>query len=334
MAIGSQGRQTGDQSDAPLLDAYSRAVVDAVECVGPTVVRVDVSHRVAMRGRDGRRREGHVDGQGSGFLFTPDGLVLTNSHVVRNASRVLVELQGGRQETASIIGDDPATDLAVLRVDASRLPYAEFGDSRTLRVGQLAIAIGNPLGFQSSVTAGVISALGRSFRTDSGRLIDDVIQTDASLNPGNSGGPLVDSHGRVIGVNTAVITRAQGICLAVGINTAEWVAARLIQHGRIRRAIIGVAGQNVALDAAAARALGMPGGGVLVQSVERGSPAASAGIRNGDVIVGFAGQPISGIDELHKLLTDERIDAATTVALLRGGERLELPLVPREAPGA
>jgi S1-C subfamily serine protease len=273
-----------------------------------------------------------MEGQGSGFVFTPDGLVLTNSHVVHGAKSVSVELEGGRRAAATMIGDDPATDLAVLRIEGSRLPYAEFGNSRTIRVGQLVIAIGNPLGFQSTVTAGVVSALGRSFRTDSGRLIDDVIQTDAALNPGNSGGPLVDSGGRVVGVNTAVIARAQGICLAVGINTAEWVAGRLIRTGRIRRAYIGLAGQNVALDPAAARALGMPGGGVLVLSVEPGSPASRAGVEEGDVVVALDGEPVGGIDGLHKLLTEERIEAPAVLGVLRRSGRVELPVVPGEAP--
>ena len=328
---GQSTQQPERNDDARLLDAYSNAVVSAVELVGPTVLRIDVSRRVSMRDRRGRSREGQMEGQGSGFLFTPDGLLITNSHVIRGANRVFVELEGGRRCEASVIGDDPATDVAVLRIDATRLPYAEFGDSRTLRVGQLAIAIGNPLGFQSTVTTGVISALGRSLRSESGHLVDDVIQTDAALNPGNSGGPLVDSRGRVIGVNTAVIMRAQGICLAVGVNTAQWVATRLIQHGRIRRAYLGLVGQNVSLDRAAARALGMPGGGVLVMSVEPASPAASAGLQNGDVVIGLDTEVVSSIDELHKSLAEERIGEITTLIVLRGGERVELRLVPVEA---
>lgn len=316
--------------DGRLLDAYSAAVVAAVERVGPTVVRVDVLKRGSGRGRV-RGRRVRLEGQGSGFVFTPDGLVLTNSHVVHAASSLSVELEGGRRAAAALIGDDPATDLAVLRIEGGGLPYADFGDSRALRVGQLVIAIGNPFGFQSTVTAGVVSALGRSLRTESGRLIDDVIQTDAALNPGNSGGPLVDSEGRVVGVNTAVIARAQGICLAVGINTAHWVAARLIQSGRIRRAYVGVVGQNVALDPAAARALGMPGGGVLVQSVEPGSPASRSELAEGDVVVALDGHPVGGVDGLHALLTEERIDAPTRLGVLRRGERVELTVVPREA---
>ncbi len=316
--------------DAELLDAYSRAVVNAVERVGPAVVRVDVGRRVAVRGRDGRRREYDREGHGSGFLFTPDGFVLTNSHVVQGATRITVELEGGRRAAAALVGEDPHTDVAVLRVDATSLPFAELGESGTLRVGQLVIAIGNPLGFQSTVTAGVVSALGRSFRTVSGRLIDDVIQTDAALNPGNSGGPLVDSRGRVVGVNTAVILPAQGICFAVGISTAAWVASRLIRDGRIRRAYIGVAGQNLTLDPAALRALGMPGGGIRIASVEPDSPAAQAGVRPGDIIVALDGEPVTGVDELHKLLTEERIGRPVVLGIVRNGERVEVPIVPAE----
>lgn len=316
--------------DGRLLDAYSRAVVAAVERVGPTVVRVDVLKRRSRRGGE-RIRRSPLESHGSGFLFTPDGLVLTNSHVVHAASSLGVELEGGRRAGATLIGDDPATDLAVLRIEDARLPHADLADSRDLRVGQLVIAIGNPFGFQSTVTAGVVSALGRSLRTESGRLVHDVIQTDAALNPGNSGGPLVNAEGRVVGVNTAVIARAQGICFAVGSNTARWVAERLIRNGRIRRAYIGVAGQNVALDPGAARALGMPGGAVLVLSVEAGSPAERAGLGSGDVIVGLDGEPVVGVDALHELLTEERIDGRCTLAVLRRGERMELALVPREA---
>lgn len=323
---------SGAVRDGDLLDAYSRAIVAAVERVGPCVVRIDVQRRVGVRGRDGVRRSRQLDGQGSGFLFTPDGFVLTNSHVVRGATRISVELEGGRTALATRVGEDPGTDLAVLRVDADGLPFVELGDSAALRPGQLVIAIGNPLGFQSTVTAGVVSALGRSFRTDSGRLIDDVIQTDAALNPGSSGGPLVDSGGRVIGVNTAVILRAQGICLAVGINTARWVAARLIRDGRIRRAWIGVAGQNVALEPGASRALGMPGGGVLVLSVEPGSPAETGGLVPGDVLVALDGEPVTGVDALHRLLVEERIGAPAVLGVLRGGARAEVPVVPVEAP--
>jgi S1-C subfamily serine protease len=319
------------QSDGELLDAYSRAVVGAVERVGPAVVRVDVWRRVPVRGRRGRA-EREVSGHGSGFVFTPDGFVITNSHVVGGASRVTVELEGGRTAAATLIGDDPHTDLAVLRVDASSLPYAELGDSSTLRIGQLVIAIGNPLGFQSTVTAGVVSALGRSLRAASGRLIEDVIQTDAALNPGSSGGPLVDSSGAVVGVNTAMILPAQGICLAVGINTARWAASRLIRDGRIRRAFLGVAGQNVRLDPDASRALGLPGGGIIVMSVEPESPAAAAALEPGDVIIALDEVSISGIDDLHRLLGEEQIERGAVLTVVRHGRRREVPVLPCELP--
>ncbi len=314
------------RSEPQLLDAYSRAVVSAVDLVGPAVARIDISNRVWGRARGGAR-EAH----GSGFVFTPDGLLLTNSHVVHGADSIYVKLEGGQRAAATVLGEDPATDLAVLRIQGSGLPYASFGNLREVRVGQLVIAIGNPMGFHSTVTAGVVSAVGRSFRTDSGRLIEDVIQTDAALNPGNSGGPLVDSRGQVVGVNTAVIARAQGICLAVGINTAEWVAGKLIRDGRIRRAYVGVQGQNVALETAAARALGMPGGGVLVLSAEPGSPGTRGGLREGDVIVELDGDPVGGVDDLHKLLTEDRIGVPTPIRVLRESRLVELFIVPGDA---
>jgi S1-C subfamily serine protease len=315
-------------ADDALLDAYSRAVVSAAERVGPAVVRVDVQGIGSPRTRRGRERSGH----GSGFVFTPDGFVLTNSHVVQDARVVRVEIPDGRSVAAEVIGDDPDTDVAVLRIHADGMTWAELGDSATLRVGQLAIAIGNPLGFQSTVTAGVVSALGRSVRSTTGRLIDDVIQTDAALNPGNSGGPLVDSGGQVIGVNTAVILPAQGICLAVGINTVKVVAAKLIRDGRVHRGYLGVSGQNIALEAAAARALGMPGGGVHVMSVESGGPAARAGVRPGDVIIGLDGHPISGIDDLHRVLTDERIGRELSLELLRDRSKTSVRVRPDPRP--
>jgi S1-C subfamily serine protease len=286
---------------------------------------VEVRHKVERRGRQARE----VPGKGSGFVFTPDGFVLTNSHVVHDATRIEVSFADGRPVPAELVGDDPETDLAVLRVPPVSLTVAEFGDSAALRVGQLVVAIGNPLG---SVTAGVVSALGRSFRSVGGRLIDDVIQTDAALNPGNSGGPLVDSRGRVVGVNTAVILPAQGICFAVGINTAKVVTGQLIRHGKIRRGRIGVAGQNVPLLRLAQRALGIDAkSGVLVTGVEPDSPAARAGVTSGDIIIGFDGQIVSGIDDLHRLLVTERIGARTTIAVLRNADRLELPIVPEES---
>ncbi|TLZ71756.1 MAG: PDZ domain-containing protein [Methanobacteriota archaeon] len=317
-------------SDEPL-DAYSAAVAGAVERVGRAVVSVEVRHPVRRRGRPERELPGH----GSGFVFTPDGFILTNSHVVHGATHVAVRLPDGRELPADLIGDDPDTDLAVVRVGGDPPTAAPLGDSASLRVGQLVIAIGNPLGFQSTVTAGVVSALGRSFRSVGGRLIDDVIQTDAALNPGNSGGPLVDSRGRVIGVNTAVILPAQGICFAVAINTAKFVAGQLIAHGRIRRGRIGVAGQHVPLLRLAVRAHGLEAkSGVLVTGVEAGSPAERAGLKQGDIIVGFAGQVVGGIDDLHRLLATDRIGTPAVVALLRGADKLELSIVPEESPAS
>ncbi len=316
------------QNDQDLLDAYSQAVTGAAERVGPAVVSVEVRHQVERRNRPPR----DVPGHGSGFVFTPDGFILTNSHVVHDATRIEVAFPDGRRVRAELVGDDPDSDVAVIRVEPDSLTAAELGDSGTLRVGQLVIAIGNPLGFQSTVTAGVVSALGRSFRSTTGRLIDDVIQTDAALNPGNSGGPLVDARGRVVGVNTAVILPAQGICFAVGINTAKFVTGELMRHGRIRRGRIGVAGQTVPLLRLAQRAHGLDArSGVLVTGVEPDSPAERAGLRAGDVIVGLDGQPVTGIDDLHRLLTADRIGVRTSVIVLRGAERLELPITSGES---
>jgi S1-C subfamily serine protease len=302
-------------NDDELLDAYSQAVIGAVETVGPAVVNV---HRGDA-------------GAGSGVIFTPDGLVLTNHHVVDGAARVEVILPDGRGLRADVIGHDAATDLAVLRVDAT-VPWARFGDSRRLRVGQVAIAIGNPYGFQHSVTSGVISALGRSLRSRSGRLIDDIIQTDASLNPGNSGGPLVTTRGEVVGINTAMIRPAQGLCFAIGINTARFVASRLIRDGRIRRAYIGIAGQNVDVPRALARANQLAiASAVRVASIERHSPAARAGLEEGDIIYAIGDAAVAGIDDLHRILNEERINIPAEVALLRKGRRLTAPLTPVES---
>ena len=312
-------------ADADLLDAYSRTVSGVVERVAPAVVSVEVQHRR----RSTSPRE--TQGAGSGFVFTPDGFILTNSHVAHGATRTDVAFADGRRLRAELVGDDPDTDLAVLRVDAAAQVTAPLGDSAVLRVGQIVIAIGNPLGFQSTVTAGVVSALGRSFRSVSGRLIDNVIQTDAALNPGNSGGPLLDSRGTVVGVNTAVILPAQGICFAVAVNTVKLVVGQLIAFGHVRRARIGVGGQNVSLPRLAVRAhrLIQPSG-VLITTIEPGSPAARAGLEPGDIIVAFDGQPVHGIDDLHRLLTGDRIGAATTVAAVRKAERLELPITAAE----
>src|SRR6266480_1478053 len=315
-------------SDEQALDAYSEAVTGAAERVGPAVVSVEMRRRVERRGRATREVPGH----GSGFVFTPDGFVLTNSHVVHDATHVDVAFGDGRRVRAELVGDDPDTDLAVLRAEPQSVAAAELGDSAGLRVGQLVVAIGNPLGFQSTVTAGVVSALGRSFRAVTGRLIDDVIQTDAALNPGNSGGPLVDGRGRVIGVNTAVILPAQGICFAVGINTAKVVTGQLIRHGKIRRGKIGVAGQNVSLARLIVRAHGLEAkSGVLVTGVDADSPAARAGVRPEDIVVGLDGKPVTGIDDLHRLLASDRIGIPTTVTVLRKAERLTLPITPEDS---
>lgn len=314
-------------SDAELLDAYSRAVVTAAEQISPSVVKIDVTQRVNTR-----RGERDRQGGGSGFIFTPDGLILTNSHVVHGATRIEVSLNDGRQFVASTIGDDPATDLAVIRIDGPGLIAVPLGDSQQLRVGQLVIAIGNPFGFQYTVTAGVVSALGRSLRSQSGRLIDDVIQTDAALNPGNSGGPLVTSDGHVVGVNTATIMMAQGLCFAIGINTAKFVASRLLRDGHIRRAYIGVVAQTTPLNRRLVRFHDLlVESGVVVLSVESNSPAERAGVREGDVIIGLGGKPVAGIDDLHRLLSDAPAGVPTNLSLLRRTERLEFPLVPEQS---
>ena len=316
-------------SDAFLLDAYSRAVTGAVERVSPSVVNIEV-HQPAGRTRSGESRERR--GGGSGFVFTPDGLILTNSHVVHDAKRIEVTMADGRRMPASAIGDDPASDLAVIRVDEPGLTAAALGDSQQLRVGQVVIAIGAPYGFQSTVTAGVVSALGRSLRSYSGRLIDDVIQTDAALNPGNSGGPLVDSLGRVVGVNTATILPAQGICFAIGINTAKFVASRLLRDGRIRRSYIGVSAQTVPVHRRVVRFYDLAKEmGAIVVSVEEGSPARRAGLREGDVIVALDGHPVAGVDDLHRVLTDVRVGVGCSLTVIRHTEKLELRVVPEEA---
>jgi S1-C subfamily serine protease len=320
--------------DDSLLDAYSTAVTGAVERMSPSVVNIEV-HQSAGRTRSGEPRERH--GGGSGFVFTPDGLILTNSHVVHEAVRIGVTLADGRRMPATVIGDDPASDLAVIRLDRPHfddpgLTAATLGDSQRLRVGQIVIAIGAPYGFQSTVTAGVVSALGRSLRSYSGRLIDDVIQTDASLNPGNSGGPLVDSAGRVVGVNTATILPAQGICFAIGINTAKFVASRLLRDGRIRRSYIGVSAQTAPVHRRVVRFYDLPKEmGVVVLGVEENSPAKRAGLREGDIIVALEGQPVAGVDDLHRVLTDVRVGVNCSLTVLRWTEKLELQVVPEEA---
>lgn len=321
-------RSSAHLSENSLLDAYSTAVTSAVERISPSVVHIAV-HQAAGRTRSREPRE--RQGGGSGFVFTPDGLILTNSHVVHEATRISAALADSRHMPATLIGEDPASDLAVIRVDEPGLIAAELGDSQKLRVGQIAIAIGAPYGFQSTVTAGVVSALGRSLRSYSGRLIDDVIQTDASLNPGNSGGPLVDSAGRVIGVNTATILPAQGICFAIGINTAKFVASRLLRDGRIRRSYVGISGQTVPVHRRVVRFYDLPNEtGAMVLSVEENSPAKRAGLCSGDVIVALEGQPVAGVDDLHRLLTEVRVGVSCSLTLLRWTEKLELQVVPEE----
>ncbi len=318
--------------DDSLLDAYSTAVTSAAEKVSPSVVNVEIRRNLTSQQAPLFRRPDEIRGSGSGFIFTPDGFILTNSHVVHHASKIDVALPDGRRFEANLIGDDPDTDLAVIRINASNLVPAEFGDSKSIRVGQLVIAIGNPYGFQCTVTAGVVSALGRSLRSQSGRLIDNVIQTDAALNPGNSGGPLVTSSGDVIGVNSAVILPAQGICFAIAINTAKYVAGLLIKNGRVRRSYIGVAGQNVILQRRLARLYNLPlESGVLVVSIEQNSPAQQSGLREGDVIVGYADYPIASIDDLHRLLTEEQVGAKVPLTILRRSEKTVLHIIPEES---
>jgi S1-C subfamily serine protease len=322
---GGSRTQITTTNDAALLDEYSRAVVSAVERVAPSVLNIEVQ----QRSKNGPRE---FAGNGSGFIITPDGFILTNSHVVHGATRIIANLSDGREYRAQIIGDDPETDLAVIRIDAPQLVHVRLAHSESLRVGQMAIAIGNPLGFQASVTAGVISALGRSMYSQSGRLIDNIIQTDAALNPGNSGGPLVNSAGEVIGVNTAMIRPAQGICFAIASNTARLVAGWLIRDGRIRRSYIGVAGQNVPLHRRVVRFYNLPlETGVLVVSVEKNSPAERAGLREGDLIVAFNAHPIGSVHDLHKILVGEQIGVSATLAVIRHTEKLELPILPAES---
>jgi S1-C subfamily serine protease len=316
-----ESRET-PRDDQELLDAYSHAVVSVVDAVGPAVVSIGAS-------ADPRRG----DARGSGVVISSDGHVLTNSHVVHGAAGITVSLTDGRRFPASILGDDPATDLALIRVEAPALPTARLGQSALLRVGQLVIAIGNPFGFQSTVSAGVVSATGRSLRSTTGRLIDDIIQTDVALNPGNSGGPLVDSRGRVVGINTAIFAMAQGISFAVPIDTATWVIPQLLARGRVVRASLGFGGQSRAVDRRLARALGLRGERAIeVTSVEPDTPAALAGLKSGDLVVSLGGRPVDTVDDVHRMLGPEAIGRALKVAFARDGRRLETTVTPREAP--
>jgi S1-C subfamily serine protease len=317
--------------DQALLDAYSRAVIDVVDRVGPAVVRLAVPPaNPSVRTGDGAG--GTRGGTGSGVVVAPDGLILTNSHVAGGAGRVEVTTADGQDLHARLVGDDPDTDLALLRIDEPvTLPAAPLGDSKRLKRGQLVIAIGNPLGFESTVTTGVVSALGRSLRARNGRLIDDVIQTDAALNPGNSGGPLVSSRGEVVGINTAMIVGAQGICFAVAANTASFVLGELVRHGRVRRAFIGIAAQQTAIPARRRRAFGLTQeGAVMVGTIESDSAAARAGLKAGDILVGLDGAIIAGADDLVRALTGEKIGTSVAFDVLRGTERLTIAVVPQE----
>jgi S1-C subfamily serine protease len=313
----------GAPAEGEIFDAYSRAVIGAVETVGPAVVHLQLEGG-----------NGGPAGSGSGVVFTPDGYLLTNSHVVNaggGGKRILATFQDGRSSAASVVGDDPDTDLAVLRLHGEAPAAARLGDSRRLRVGQLVVAIGNPFGFQCTVTAGVVSALGRSLRARSGRLIDSVIQTDAALNPGNSGGPLVTADGTVVGINTAIIAMAQGICFSISANTVEFVASRLIRDGRVRRCYIGIAGQNVPLPRRVVRFHELAReSGVRVQSTSADGAARQAGILSGDIVVAVDGLPVGDIDDMHRLMTEERVGVAVPVTLLRGAQKRELTIVPRE----
>jgi S1-C subfamily serine protease len=317
--------------DAEALDAYSRAVINAAEKASLSVVNVDIKQLI--RPRPGSNRPpAERPGAGSGFIFTPDGFILTNSHVVHDASSIEVTVPDGGHYVAELIGDDPGTDLAVIRITAPNLTPVTFGNSQSIRVGQLVIALGNPYGFASTVTAGVVSALGRTLRSISGRLIDNVIQTDAALNPGNSGGPLVNSLGEVVGVNTAVIAPAQGICFAIGINTAKFVAGRLIKDGKIRRGYIGIAGQNVQIHRRIVRYYNLPSErGVLVLSTEDNSPARKANLTMGDIIIGFDNQPVNDIDDLQRMLAEKEIGVPVQVMIIRRTEKLQIEIKPIES---
>jgi S1-C subfamily serine protease len=302
------------------LDPYSTQVMHAFDRVGPAVVHVTAF-----------RKDGRPAGQGSGVVFTPDGYVLTNSHVVAKAARLEASLTDGQSFEAALVGDDPATDIAVLRLSGAGLPHAELGASASLKVGQLVVAIGNSLGFTCTVTAGIVSALGRTLRTQAGGLLDSVIQTDAALNPGNSGGPLVSGSGQVVGINTAMIAPAQGICFAIGIDTAVWVATRLMRYGRVRRSRLGVSAQTVPITTRVRRFHGLDQAtGVMISDIAPDGPGKQAGLQGGDVLVSFAGVAVTGVDDLHRALTEERAGIEVPLRLLRRTELLTLLVTPRE----
>ncbi len=326
------GPLANSQADEDLMDAYSRAVITAAEKVSPSVVYIEVHQPIRSRRGNAPRGSQEARGSGSGFIFTPDGFILTNSHVVHGARRIEVTISDGRKYEADLIGDDPDTDLAVIRINAPNLVPAYLGEAQKIRVGQLVLAIGNPYGFQYSVTAGVVSALGRSLRAQSGRLMDAVIQTDAALNPGNSGGPLVNSRGEVIGVNTAMILPAQGISFATSIDTAKFVASRLIRDRKVSRSYVGLAGQNVPLPRRIVRYYNLAvESGILVVSFEGNSPARNAGLREGDIIIAFDDHPTAGIDDLHKLLSEDRIGHKSSIVVIRGTEKVMFEVIPEES---
>jgi len=313
-------------SDPALLDAYSEAVSRSFAQAREAVVHVEVRGRKTDAG-------GAAAGSGSGFFLSPDGYALTNSHVVHAAAEIFLHLADGRRLRADLVGDDPHTDLAVLRVSAEPLPFLTLGDSDRVRPGQIALAVGSPMGFQQTVTAGIVSGLGRSLRAQTGRTIDNIIQTDAALNPGNSGGPLLDTRAAVIGVNTAIIRPAQGLCFAIASNLARWVAAWLIKDGRIRRSYLGLGGQTAPLLRSIARVYHLDQEtGVLVSQLTPGSPAAAAGIREGDLLIAFDAHPIRSVTDLHQRLTADAIDRPVRLTLLRHTERHVLTLRPAEMP--
>jgi S1-C subfamily serine protease len=314
-----------DKSDAELLDAYSRAVISVVDTVGPAVISI-------MAGRRTSRRMREHEGMGSGVVVAPDGYILTNSHVVHAARRLATTFTDGTQAKATLIGDDPATDLAVVRAEASDLPYASLGDSAALRVGQLVIAMGNPLGFQSTVSTGVVSALGRALRSREGRLIENIIQHTAPLNPGNSGGPLLDSRGQIVGINTAIIMMAQGIGFAIPANTARWVVSQLLTHGRVQRAYLGIAGRQRPLGRRLAILHNLTNEQVVeIMSTEKTGPAHQAGLHEGDLVVAINEQTVTSIDDLHHFLADWPINHSVTLTVIRGQERMAVTVKPVEA---
>ncbi len=328
-----ENKESALSADTDVMDAYSRAVIHATDKISPAVVNITIDNGNKAAGANQPAASRDILGSGSGFIFTPDGFIITNSHVVHNAPGIRVTLPDGRQYQAQVIGDDPDTDIAVIRIHGSDLPYAHLGDSRSLRVGQLVIAIGNPYGFQFTVTAGVISALGRSLRSSSGRLIDDIIQTDAALNPGNSGGPLVNFRGEVVGVNTAIIQAAQGLCFAIPVSIAGFVALHLMRDGKVRRSYIGVACQNVSLHRRIVLHYKLETEqGVLVIMVEKNSPADKAGLRVGDIIIELDGRSVVTVDDLHKSLTGELIRKKTEITLLREMRKLTVTVIPEEIP--